>query len=386
MIVQCPSCNNSGEFTKKLPARLKCNKCSFSFQVKSDSSPPSISERVWKVKGEKGPAVSLRVLKFRVKARSLSTESEISKDGKSWIKVSSHPALKDVLTNSNESPPPGRDRATVSIENSDRKVEADRNPQLPPQTENTAIGHKKMKWPASFGLASFAIVAAFVFFIPLSNNVEKLGSDSRNLKNENVRLRGVLTQADKKIGELEEKLLFISSEFDRVKSSSEEFKRTKNILEDIKKRIDSDRLYLVVSLAENKVYVKIGTKTLKSYVVSTGKGKKVLKGTGKSYNFLTPRGKRIIKAREKNPVWYKPNWVWLEQGLKLPADISIEDRAVKGELGKHRLKLGGGYSIHGTRSGVVKGKNVTHGCIRMGRQDIKALFAMVKKGTEVYIY
>ena len=386
MIVQCPSCSNSGEFKKKLPARLKCNKCHFSFQVKPDSSPQLTSERVWTVKDEKGPAVSLRVLKFRVKAKSLSAESEISKDGKNWIKVSSHPALKDTLTSSDASSHPGRDRSTVSIENSDRKIVPDRNHQLPSQIENSFIGHKKWKWPASFGLASFALVASFVFFIPLSNNVEKLDSESRNLKNENVRLRGVLTQADKKIGELEEKLLFISSEFDRVKSSSEEFNRTKTILEDIKKSIDSHKLYLVVSLSENKVYVKIGTKTLKSYVASTGKGKKVLKGNGKPYNFLTPRGKRIINAREKNPVWYKPNWAWLEEGHELPVNLSIEDRAVKGELGKFRLKLGGGYSIHGTKTGIVKGTKETHGCIRMGRQDIKDLFAMVKRGTEVYIY
>ncbi len=386
MIVQCPSCGNSGEFKKKLPARLRCNKCNFSFQVKPASSTQINSERVWKVKGEKGPAVSLKVLKFRVKAKSLSRESELSNDGKDWIKVSSHPALKDILTNSNESPRPDTDRATVSTENSDRKKEPGRNHQLPLQTENISIWHKRWKWPASFGLASFALVAAFVFFIPLSNNVEKLDSDSRKLKSENVRLRGVLTQADKKIGELEEKLLSISSEFDRVKSSSEEFKKTKKILEDIKNSIDSHKLYLVVSLAENKVYVKIGTKTLKSYVASTGKGEKVLKGNGKSYNFLTPRGKRIVNAREKNPVWYKPNWAWLEQGIELPANLSIEERAVKGELGKYRLKLGGGYSIHGTRDGIVNGKKETHGCIRMGRQDIKDLFAMVKRGTEVYIY
>ena len=28
----------------------------------------------------------------------------------------------------------------------------------------------------------------------------------------------------------------------------------------------------------------------------------------------------------------------------------------------------------------------THGCIRMGKEDLKELFRMVKRGTEVYVY
>ena len=125
---------------------------------------------------------------------------------------------------------------------------------------------------------------------------------------------------------------------------------------------------------------------IKDYTVSTGKGRTRLKGTGRIRNFLTPRGRRVINAKERNPVWYKPNWAWEEAGLKLPETISIEDRAVRGELGKLRLKLGNGYAIHGTKRGVVEGKKVTHGCIRMGRKDLKNLYSMVKRGTEVYIY
>ncbi len=81
-----------------------------------------------------------------------------------------------------------------------------------------------------------------------------------------------------------------------------------------------------------------------------------------------------------------PEWTWEEAGLKLPESISIEDRAVRGELGKYRLKLGGSYAIHGTKRGEVEGKKETHGCIRIGRKDLRNLYSMVKKGTEVYIY
>lgn len=386
MIVKCPSCSNIGEFQKKLPATLRCNKCNASFQVKPEPSIQNDSERVWKVRGATAPDVSLRVLKLKVKAKSLSADGDISRDGLNWIKISSHPAFRGLLTGAEGPSLPDNRKKQISTADGAGRIEPAVNNQIHPPGHGDAVRLKRWHWPASFGLASFALVVAVVSFVPLSNNVERLGSESQSLKEENRRLKDVLSLADAKIEDLEERLLTISSEFDRVKSSSVEFKKTKAVLEDIKKSIDSHKLYLVVSLAEDKVHVKIGTKTLKSYVASTGKGATVLKSTGESYNFLTPRGKMVVKAREREPVWFKPNWAWLEQGLELPSNISLEDRAVEGELGRYRLKLGGGYSIHGTRDGTINGKKETHGCIRMGSQNLKELYTMVKEGTEVYIY
>ena len=383
MIVHCPSCGNSGEYKGDLRVKkLRCGKCKCSFPLKRDSTGHEKLDKVWSVKGEKGLPVSLRVLKFRFKAKSLSPESEISKDGITWHKVAHHPAFSKLdrpqIKAKGSKAEKGNNTKTTSSKKSAPPVKESKS-----DKPNTPL---QKRWSTAHSLASIASIAAIIFLILLSSNVSKLNSESKDLRKENAALRGTLVRADKKIGALEEQLSFIDSEFDRVKSSSEEFKKTKAILEDIKKSIDSHKLYLVVSLDENKVHIKIGTKTLNSFVASTGKGRTILKRTGKPYNFLTPRGKMVIRSKDRNPVWFKPDWAWLEKGKPLPANISIQERAVKGELGKYRLRLAGSYAIHGTRNGIVEGKKETHGCIRMGRKDLAKLYTMAKRGTEVYIY
>jgi prefoldin subunit 5 len=379
MIVLCPSCGNRGKYNnQQVTEKIRCNQCKTVFPVEGNAFPGDPSERIWCIKGVKGLPVSLRVIKYRVKSGDLSAEQKISCDGKEWRKVGEHPLLADFVKSN-----------SGSLQKEEASAESHREESKEDSTSYKRIEllhHSGGVWKTNFALASFAIAAAAVFFFPLSKGVENLSHNNEGLLVQNQQLKNNLSRANEKISDLEKRLSFISSEVERFSSSVEEFKQTKTILEDIKKSIDGHNLYLVVSLAEKKLYVKMGTQTLKSYIVSSGKGRTVIKSTGKPYNFLTPRGKRIINVKEKNPVWYKPDWTWLEQGLPLPESISIQDRAVKGELGKYRLKMGGGYAIHGTRSGKVRGKKVTHGCIRMGKKDIKELFAMVKNGTEVYIY
>jgi lipoprotein-anchoring transpeptidase ErfK/SrfK len=46
---------------------------------------------------------------------------------------------------------------------------------------------------------------------------------------------------------------------------------------------------------------------------------------------------------------------------------------------------GGEYAIHGTNDPASIGRFVSHGCIRMYNQDIRALYSMVSVGTPVVI-
>ncbi len=196
----------------------------------------------------------------------------------------------------------------------------------------------------------------------------------------------ILVRLKENLSALEKKFSSIDAEFEDLRKASAELIRTKNAVESIKKSIDSNKIYLAISLEENRLHVKTGTKTLRSYPVSTGKGRTVLKTTGKAYNFLTPRGRRVIHMKERKPVWIKPDWAWTEEGKELPDRLSIQDRSVKGVMGKYRLKIGGSYGIHGTKNGKINGKKETHGCIRMASKDLRKVFKMVKEGTEVYIY
>jgi lipoprotein-anchoring transpeptidase ErfK/SrfK len=66
--------------------------------------------------------------------------------------------------------------------------------------------------------------------------------------------------------------------------------------------------------------------------------------------------------------------------------VGTRHRSIQGELGHYRLKLGNGYQLHGTPYAKSIGSSVTHGCVRMGDDDIAWLYAHVPVGTTVYLY
>jgi hypothetical protein len=66
--------------------------------------------------------------------------------------------------------------------------------------------------------------------------------------------------------------------------------------------------------------------------------------------------------------------------------IGTHNRRVDGALGKYRLDLGDGYLMHGTPDKKSIGTAATHGCIRLGDDDIEWLYDNVPLGTRVYIY
>jgi lipoprotein-anchoring transpeptidase ErfK/SrfK len=55
-------------------------------------------------------------------------------------------------------------------------------------------------------------------------------------------------------------------------------------------------------------------------------------------------------------------------------------------LGKFRLELGDGYGIHGTDEPDKLGHSVSHGCVRLGDDDIARLYEIANVGDEVIIY
>ena len=150
--------------------------------------------------------------------------------------------------------------------------------------------------------------------------------------------------------------------------------------------VDAQEVYLELDLEGNRLYVKMGTETLYDFPVVSGKGETRLKFNGEERDFSTPVGIREIRVKEVDPVWYRPNWFWLEQGEPVPEDLALEDRAVPGALGKYRLYLGEGYSIHGTASGRIRPGHYSHGCVRMNAADLAQVWKMTKEGTKVFIY
>ena len=224
---------------------------------------------------------------------------------------------------------------------------------------------------------------------------------------------------------------------------------------------DTDQTILV-STAENKVYVRRDRKTVFEAACSTGKGT-TLVDRGRTMVFSTPVGRFRIVSKEEDPVWVPPDWHYVEEsrknGLRVvhlrrgdsidaetgsaalparesgvwkwiageePASTSRRVLRVKGDtvveveegrerelppgqiilagnavvippvdvkqrrfgevLGRYRLNLGDGYALHGTQQTAQLGRSVSHGCVRLGDEDIAALYAMANVGDEVVIY
>jgi len=194
--------------------------------------------------------------------------------------------------------------------------------------------------------------------------------------------------------------------------------------------------YLVVSVADNRLWLRLGDSVLFEAPVATGRGSSYEDG---AWRFATPHGRLRVERKEVEPLWVPPDWhyeevaetrrlriVRLRTGEAIPladgAELRVSGRDVvrrardgrevpypRGEeivvgtrlivppfgtnqrlypdvLGSNRLYLGDGYGIHGTNDPASIGQSVTHGCIRMRNEDMLALFPLVPAGTPVYIY
>jgi lipoprotein-anchoring transpeptidase ErfK/SrfK len=145
-------------------------------------------------------------------------------------------------------------------------------------------------------------------------------------------------------------------------------------------------IYIVVDTVDNRLRVQKGDAVLREAKCSAGTGS-VMEDpkTGKRWVFDSPRGVRRVKEKKKDPVWTKPEWALVEEGLD-PAKTSWSDRVDKDTLGDYALYLGDGYMIHGTLYQRYLGLNVTHGCIRLGDADLEYVYQTTPVGSSVYMY
>jgi hypothetical protein len=199
--------------------------------------------------------------------------------------------------------------------------------------------------------------------------------------------------------------------------------------------------YLVVSMADHRLWYKQGKEILFEAPVATGSGKELVGGSAGQWRFETPRGRLIVKGKDENPAWVPPDWHYVEQAHKKGLGIvhlapgqslatgdgvittqngevvkrssngtttslggGVEGKEIvangnivippygttarryMGVLGTRRLELGDGYGIHGTDAPESIGRSVSHGCVRMLNADIERLYPLVAVGTPVYIY
>jgi L,D-transpeptidase YbiS len=146
--------------------------------------------------------------------------------------------------------------------------------------------------------------------------------------------------------------------------------------------------YIVVDTQDNQLQlVDRQHRVLRQAVCATGSGRK-LEGPKRwqQGSFYTPKGRFSVLSKQEDPVWVKPWWDFVERGESIPVFAEDPRRFEYGVLGEYALYFAKGYMIHGTLYEINLGKSITHGCVRLGSEDLRYLYENVEKGWRVYIY
>lgn len=143
--------------------------------------------------------------------------------------------------------------------------------------------------------------------------------------------------------------------------------------------------YLVINSTTNEFSLFKGKNIIKTDKCSTGSYILLKKGEEQEWMFKTPKGEFRILGKTTSPVWRKPDWAFIEEGLPVPS-YGHSSRFEYGVLGDFALNLGDGYLIHGTLYQRFLGLPVTHGCIRLNDENLKLVYNSLSIGSKVYIF
>lgn len=95
----------------------------------------------------------------------------------------------------------------------------------------------------------------------------------------------------------------------------------------------------------------------------------------------TPSGLYAIQSKQVDPVWTVPNSDWAGDMAGQVVPGGVPENPLKARW----LGVDGAVGIHGTAESGSLGSAASHGCIRMGVDDVIDLYDRVDVGTPVYI-
>ncbi len=143
--------------------------------------------------------------------------------------------------------------------------------------------------------------------------------------------------------------------------------------------------YLIINSSSNEFVLHKGNQIIKTGKCSTGSYVLLKNGNNQEWMFKTPKGEFHVQNKITSPVWRKPDWAFVEDGLPIPS-ATDNSRYEYGVLGDYALSLGHGYLIHGTLYQRFLGLPVTHGCIRLNDENLELVYKSLQVGSKVYIY
>jgi hypothetical protein len=240
---------------------------------------------------------------------------------------------------------------------------------LKPTTDQRTVDPETYKFVAAFrkGLLAcliiFSVVFLFAFFVYLIPVFQEIPAGKRTLMTNIPDL--------KKNTAYKKQITLLSRDIQRLSRKYNSY--------------TSGQSYLVINTTDNRFYLYRNKKLFREGHCSTGSFKMLKTEEGRSWIFKTPKGKFMIQGKTTNPPWRRPDWAYVEEGLPIPSQDD-PSRYEYGVLGDYAMALGDGYLIHGTIYKRFLGMPVTHGCVRLNDDDLKAIFNTLSIGSKVYIF
>lgn len=150
-------------------------------------------------------------------------------------------------------------------------------------------------------------------------------------------------------------------------------------------RLAPGNAFLVINTTNNTFELYKNNQIIRQGRCSTGSFISLEVDSTKSFLFETPKGVMTVRNKVTDPVWTKPDWAFIEEGLPVPPP-GHSSRREANVLGDYALHLGDGYMIHGTLYQRLIGSPVTHGCVRLLDDDLEAVYKTLPIGSKVFIY
>lgn len=170
-----------------------------------------------------------------------------------------------------------------------------------------------------------------------------------------------------------------------LEKTSSDLKKSISRLQKQLDRFIPSSAYMTINTNENEFALYSKKTLIRQGICSTGSYILLHAGEDQQWIFKTPRGVRRVLNKQTNPVWSKPDWAFIEEGLPIPPP-GHPSRYDAYALGEYKLDLGNGYMVHGTLYQRLLGKPVTHGCVRLGDDDLEEVYRSMSVGSKVFIY
>lgn len=222
----------------------------------------------------------------------------------------------------------------------------------------------------------------------LNESLKKVESGAAAAVQDNRDIHTLLKQIDSQTAEmnsLQDLFKFIPQDKSYLRTQKAISDEVQGLRRQLSRKLGNS-LHILVDTKTNQLYLKKGLSLMWQADCSVGRGGILTDArTGRRWEFVTPRGEFRVLKKIKNPVWTKPDWAFTESGEAIPPPGDAS-RKVEGELGAYVLNLGDGYLIHGTKNEDLLGTAVSHGCVRLGAENLEKLYQAASVGTRVFIY